>query len=339
MRGVTFLPVVLVLSLLALPAPAAAQEDLFDSLKVGQRIEIVLKNNTVFRGDVHWIAGDRIKVDVTYDTTELQGFLTFKKSEIKRVTLLQQLSQADKDKLREAKEARLRELEQRAAAQRKSEEDAARAAADAAAARVAAEAASARDPKAEAAARAKQGRDELLARFPASEWSPERYAEILGTAEADRTPEEKEFVAQYGAWLAANQETGKDARQLLLEKFPPEKGWGPEKREELRLKELENLHTGRPTYVGGERQSHGRTRPPLTDDEKEFMARYDEWVLAAQEYLEAKRAAGGTETVPAGTPEGAETPKSEPTPEPTPAPGDAPPREDSGTPGNDEGQK
>lgn len=272
---------------------ALAQSDPFENLKVGQRVEVVLKNNTLFRGEVHWIAADRIKIDVTYDTTELQGFLTFKKSEIRAVAVLQQLSEKDKERILDEKSAKLRKFDEEVAERAKREHSDVKenSAAEAEADKKAKEAQAPVDPLKEAADKARKANEEILAKFPLSEWSKERYAQILGETEQERTPMEREFLVGFGAWLGAQDTQGKDSRRALLEKFPPEKGWGAEKLEELRVKELSSLHTGKPTHIGGDRVSNGRTRPSLTAEESEFMEHFDDWKQGLQEFTEEHKAA------------------------------------------------
>ncbi len=311
-----FTPLLLLAILVGLvvPVEAVAQTDQFDNLKEGQRVEIVLQNNTIFRGEIRWIAGDRLKLDVTYDSTHLQGFLMFKRTDIKRIMLLQTLSDQEKEKILEKKSERLESYEQEVVARRDAQRDAA---VEAAQQEPKVEAKV--DPKKAAEERARAKREELLAKFPpGANWSPERYADLVGLPAGSRSPEEREFVERYGEWLAANESSGKDERIKLLEKFPPEKGWGPDKHEELRVKELSNLHTGRPTFQNGQRVNNGRTRPPMTDEEKEFYTRFEEWKLALQEFLEAKKAEGAGDA--AGTPSGEAAPQEDQAPSPADSP-------------------
>ncbi len=286
----------------ALAASAWGQADPFENLKSGDRIQVLLKNNTMFRGEVHWVQGDRIKIDVTYDSTELQGFLTFKRSEVGRVILLQALSDLEKENIASAKQEKLRQFQEEVDARRAADQSAAKAAEKKEEFPVE----EYQDLKKKGEEKARLARAALLAKFPRPDWSEEKYAATVGKVAGDRTPEEKEFVDRYAEWLEAGKADGVEERRKLLEKYPPEKGWGPEKMEELRVKELSNLHTGRPTYVGGERQNNGRTRPPVTEEENEFRNRYEEWKLGLKEFIDEQKAEQGEVPVPeGGTPAGA----------------------------------
>lgn len=326
-----------VLLLLALLGPAApalfAQADPFEGLQVGQRVEVILKNNTIFRGEVHWIASDRIKLDVTYDTTELQGYLTFHKTEVRSASVVKELTEKDKQRILREKNAKIHKYQDELAARAKREQGGEmEKGADAEAGKGPNEGETPKDPKQAAEEKARQAQKDLLAKFPPDDWGKERYEQIQATAEQSRTELEKEFMAGFDRWQAAQEADNKDARKALLEKFPPEKGWGPDKLEELRMKELSSLHTGRPTHIGGERVSNGRTRPTLTDEENEFVDHFDQWKLALQEDTEAKKAAAAAKE---GTPE--ETPK---TPEETPKAPEETPKAPAGEhPGGTEGNK
>ena len=59
-----------------------------DEIKVGDRIELTLKNDNSFRGTVKEVSEDYITLDITFEYPSLNGTLSLKRSFISGVSLL-----------------------------------------------------------------------------------------------------------------------------------------------------------------------------------------------------------------------------------------------------------
>src|SRR3989304_7980077 len=59
-----------------------------DEIKVGDRIELTLKNDNSFRGTVKDVSEDYITLDITFEYPSLNGTLSLKRSFISGVSLL-----------------------------------------------------------------------------------------------------------------------------------------------------------------------------------------------------------------------------------------------------------
>ena len=82
----------------------STQEDIFSGLNVGSRVEITLRTNRSFKGEVKTIRPDRITLDISYDDPSLKGEISFSKGDIKHIILLTPMSQTEKDKTLTRKE-------------------------------------------------------------------------------------------------------------------------------------------------------------------------------------------------------------------------------------------
>lgn len=263
------------LFLAAVPAARADEDpDLFAGLRPGTRVEVHLKSQEVFRGEVKWVIGDRVKIDLTYESKTLEGALTFQRAQIRSITLLQPLSEREKDRiLKERDDARARALAEADARRREQEAAAPPAPAGKEKAAPAGEPDEA-PPIETRADRARKLAEDLLKRFPTSAgWGPSRYAEIVTKDPRDLDPAEKEFQAHYAEWVAAQKDNARADRRDLLDKYPPEKGWGPEKYAALVQKDT---RFKRP-------DQRDRSNPPLTEEERVFVERFDDWKIAVGE--------------------------------------------------------
>ncbi len=270
----------------------------FESIRVGTRIELTLKNHSTFTGEVVEKKPDRVKLNLAYEKLGVEGSMTFYKREVKKVVLLSLVPidevariKAEREEAAkkaalpadatEAKTAESAEDKEKAA---KEEEDAAR-------------------------AEKRKKNQEIINKFPASEWNEDKKEEIEAKTVTSRTPEELEFIENYDQVITAREDEANESGRDLLAKFPPPE-WGQEKYDELK-----------------------RTRFPaiedifMTDLEKEFVDSFGEWQKAYQEQeAEKARSAGttpGEETPGAGS-EGAASAEGSPTP---PEEGAAPPSE------------
>lgn len=249
----------------------------FDSIRMGTRIEITLKNRAVFSGEVVELKPDRVKLCLTYEKEGAKGYMTFHKREIKKVVLLALIPADEKARIIAEREAAAKKAAAAAGAAgtvgtgptetgESTEEKE----------RVAKEQADA------AKAEKRRKNQELIARFPASEWNEERKNEIEAKPPSSRTPEEEEFLENYERLIAAREEEARASRRDLLRKFPPPE-WGPAKYDELkrsRFPAVEDVF--------------------MTDLEKEFVDNFSAW-LQAHEEEQAEKAGSGEVTPKAGS--------------------------------------
>lgn len=277
---------------LAFAAVGLAQEppDPLAGIQKGMRVEIRTTTNEVFRGEVKWVSGDRVKIDITYENKSLAGTLTFQRSQLRAVLALQSLSDREKERiLREREETRARDLEEAEALRRDAEARKEAAAEEEPPA--AGDAGAAKGGKMETRAdREKRHREELLQKFPPSAgWSDARYAELMNRDLRDLDADEKEFRASYSEWAQAKKEGEREERRRLLEAYPVEKGWGPEKYDALRLQDTRFKKHGAPRepsvdpVTGRKRAGQNDTVPPLSADERRFVDRFDDWKVALSE--------------------------------------------------------
>ncbi len=278
----------------------------FESIRTGTRIEITLKNRSTFTGEVVEVKPDRVKLNLSYEKLGAEDYMTFYKREIKRVVLLSLVPVDEAARIKAERETAAKKAAEAAAAS------------GATAAKTAAGAGTAESPedkeksakeKKDAAKAEKRKKDqEIIGKFPSSEWNEERKDEIAAKPASSRTPEEQEFLESYDQVAAARDDEAKETRRNLLGKFPPPE-WGQEKYDELK-----------------------KTRFPAVEDvfmtelEKEFVENFGEWQKAYQEE-QAEKAKESGASPSGGTPEeGSGPPEGTPTP---PEEGGAPPLRDN----------
>ncbi|MDQ7779972.1 MAG: hypothetical protein RDV41_09710 [Planctomycetota bacterium] len=266
-------------------AVAASKQDSpegYDALRPGkqQRVEIVLKNNSTFKGEVAAVSKTKVTLNLSFEKLDVQGYMGFERREIKRIVFLEALTREEKSRI----EAGRMDLgggagsgEGPAAGTKEATKE---------------------DTK-ETAEKRKQY---LLDKFPASTWTADTKAEIAAKPASSRTQEEQEFLDCYDEIVKAREDTGKQSRADLLKKFPPDQGWGEEKYQELLKKEL---------WITGVQR---------TTEEDDFVVNYEDWKVAYQEAAaagatEEKPAGPGAGTSQPATEEGAGT--SEETPSET----------------------
>ncbi len=238
-----------------LSAPLLAQSDPLSSITDGDRVELTLTNGTVFRGEVVWCVEGKIKIDISFDSPDTDGAIVLGEDQIARAVRLDRLTQEQKERILKEKDERRRRLLAEIA-----ERD-----------RAAAAEAGGALPDEEAAS---PGDQELLAKFPPPEWSPERRAELAQKSVSDLTEEEQEFLARFKEWQKA---VDRQSRNATVDKFSPANGW-----DEKRYADLV-----------------GRDPATLTDDEREFVRIHDQLVTDRAEKAEEDRA-GLLEEFPPG---------------------------------------
>lgn len=190
--------------LLALSASLFAQSDPLASIGDGDRVELTLKNGTVFRGEVVWANEGKVKIDISFDNPDMDGAIVLDGTAITRAVRLDKLTQEQKERiLREKDERRKRLLAEIA------ERDKHEAAAEA----------QAGFPEGDVAS---LGDEELLEKFPPGEWTPERRKDLALKDAATLSEEEHEFLARYKEWEKAYKRQQRNAR---IDKFSPANGW------------------------------------------------------------------------------------------------------------------
>lgn len=195
-------------ALLCLPASA---EDVYKGLKRGDKIVITMKDGGKFRGVVKSVVGNTLRVEVTYDRSDVTGSVDFDREEIKSIDPQGSMSKEEMDRIQKEHEAAIK-AEQNKATHEKPTEDGEK-------------------PK-ELTKEEKQAA--LLAKFPPGAWTVKRQGEIVAKNEYDRTDEEREFLNVFADWQAAVVVQEKKDRAPLLDKFPPAAGWSEEKYNSLK---------------------------------------------------------------------------------------------------------
>ena len=218
-------------------ANASAQENVYRRLHLGDRVQVTfLSGNTIIGDLVHipetpdkkvdsvdYTKQDHLTLDLTWEYPGLNGTMTVRKREIKRIRILTRLDPATIDKLRKWKaeaqaaliawEIERREYEER----RKREADEARQQRDRRALEARESENAARD-----LAQIKRER-EIYGKYPPPEWGPRR----LGQIKIKRlnlvplTPDERDFEKNFELWKGAH--TRKRGEQADREKKPSSK--------------------------------------------------------------------------------------------------------------------
>jgi len=245
----------------SLPCIAEETEDIFSGLKKGDRIEITLKNDNTFRGEITVFNKDRITIDITYDEPELGKQLTFSKKEIKEIEVLSALSNKEKEDILKKRKEDLPE-EQEEAARLKTEEP---------------PQSTPETPKAPEKTPEEQEKErlmKLLERFPPDKgWDEAKYEELVKKDSLFQKEEEKVFLASYQDWKKAVEMKGRADRRALLEKYLPEDGWNKAKAQEISTR-----------FV--------RRKVSPTPEELEFAAKFADWEKALAEREEEKKLEG-----------------------------------------------
>jgi molecular chaperone DnaK (HSP70) len=181
------------------PTPAPR---VFDNVKLGDHVEVVLKNNFSFRGICFPVTPDKKQLTIKlYGYPEVDGTITFKEHNVKRVIQLKALSDADRERMLEE----VRQAQERTAA---AEEARRRREAEALAKRKEAEAKAAEEEeRAKETAKKQEKAVSFYKRFPPKDgWGPEKFDEIKG--KVNGTPEEQLFFNNFELWLEGKQYAG-----------------------------------------------------------------------------------------------------------------------------------
>jgi hypothetical protein len=222
---------------LMLAVLCSGQEDVWKSLKIGDRVQVVFRTGSMITGQLTPKPGDpRVKVaaidytrldvitlDVTLEYPGLNGTLSIPKKEIKELRKLQNLDPATmkrlQEELRKVQEAALAdEIARKASEGERDQKAKAAAAASQKESEASAEASAQGGEIVKQAERLKQGL-ELLARFPAPEWGQHRISEITGKALRKQPISilEKEFADNFGLWQEAQSYQEKQKKEKAPE--------------------------------------------------------------------------------------------------------------------------
>jgi hypothetical protein len=185
--------------LLALLALAARADDPFAGLRRGDRVRLVTDRRAAFDGVVRSVVDGRLRLEVLLEDGSAFGSVTFEAKEIRSV-----------ERGGSEPEALARRPEPAPVPERPPVEP---------------------DPPAIPAP--PPTAEQLLERFPESDWSAARRVEIDAKDEWLRDAAERAFLRHFEAWsaaLAAKKAAEWDAR------FPVEEGWTEDRREALKRK-------------------------------------------------------------------------------------------------------
>lgn len=202
-----------------LAAPGFSQDEVWKSLKLGDRVQVIFRSGNMITGQLTAKPGDpRVKVapvdyavateltlDVTLEYPGLNGTLSVPRKEIKEVRKLQNLDAQTmkrmQDELQKVQEAARVDEEERKRIEK--ERDARKPKPGDPADPAVPATTDPKDPAPDAD-RLKKGLD-LLARFPPPEWGPHKVQEIIakGLRKQPITLLEKEFGDNIGLWQEA----------------------------------------------------------------------------------------------------------------------------------------
>ena len=236
-------------------------------IQAGDRLLIVLRNGSTFRGTVVETGADRISLDMSKEEGGVNATIDLLFTDIASARRMRPTS---REAAARAEALRNKELEDSQAMADKVEKQH-RAEAEARA-------------KQEEKAREKQERERqqeiertaelteraLVAQFPPNQgWGPERRKLIeyrFLNMHLNPTEEEQRFLDLYDQWYAAAQKVqALDAKrkqetrqEKLLERFPPDKGWGSDRRAELLAREADGK--------------------AISAEERDFLENFDEWL-------------------------------------------------------------
>lgn len=231
----------------------AKEKDIFAGLKVNDHVAITIKNGHTFSGIVKSIEKTKIVLDISYDSPDLKGKITFYKDNIKTIESLMSLTETDKKEIISAKNERQKNSQpdnnesNKEVTETGNEEP---------------------KPTPEEKPRFESERERLLAlleQFPPNEgWGIGKKDDIMQKVESLRSDAEKEFLKVFDDWTKGLALKEKDDFKALLEKFPPEKGWGKEKYQEITTR-------------------IARIRVGPTAEENEFVTNFANWEKALEE--------------------------------------------------------
>lgn len=255
--------------ILVLSAPLLAQSpDPLAQIGDGDRVELTLKNGTVFRGEVVYYAEGRIKIDITFDSPDTDGSIVLDAAQISRAVRLEKLTKEMKEKLLQDKEDRRRRLLEELDAREKA----------------ASEAAGTEPAESETSASDK----DLLAKFPPGEWTPEKRQELMKKDAASLSAEEQEFLARYNDWKEAAGRVERDAR---LERFSPANGWDEKRYADLLGRDPATLSADEREFVQTHDQLVQQRAEKGTEDRSDLLTEFPpgaEWNQQTYERLKSQ---------------------------------------------------
>lgn len=202
-----------------LAAPASSQDEVWKSLKVGDRVQVIFRSGNMITGKLTVKPGDpRVKVaevdyavateltmDVTLEFPGANGSLSISRKEIKEVRKLQNLDAQTMKRMQEelAKVQEAARVDEEERKRNEKERDSKKPKPGDPADPAVPANPDGKEPAVDAD-RLKKGL-ELLARFPAPEWGPHRVQELAAKALRKQpiTLTEKEFADNIGLWTEA----------------------------------------------------------------------------------------------------------------------------------------
>ena len=249
--------VFLVILLSAGLLPAEEQSvDPFSELNRGDRIRITLKDGQTLTGEIKFMSDKKLILSVTYEETLLKGSIGIIKDQIITVEKLDPISQSEKRDRFYEKHLELDRLQQKAETDKWKIRDTSDDFLPT----------ETTEPETQPEETVVLDPDRLLNNFPPDEgWGERKYQAIRQKQPWQISTRESEFLKSYEQWKTAKSLKEKEARQKLLEKFPPSNGWGEEKYKEI---------TTRFIRVGV--NPHG--------PDKEFAGNFEDWKKALQEH-------------------------------------------------------
>ena len=230
-----------------LALPLAAQEEVYRELVLGDRVQLILRNDSTLRGtlvalpkdprgvekieSVDYVKIPGLTLDIKWEYPGSEGTITIPKDQIKVVRKLSRLDKATLARLEEDRKRIMKAVsndeEERKASNVKRKEAAIKAAEEAAKEVAAsAENAGKLDRLKAELADFEAGQD-LLAQFPPPAWGPERFKKINENITFGVRPssQEEEFIMNYDKWSAAwgqKEKEEEEAAKKEEEEKPPE---------------------------------------------------------------------------------------------------------------------
>ena len=254
----------LVLSPCLLRAAGAGEETIrglkYEDVRVGQRLRVIRTRGKPFLGTVVAVTADSVRLDLSGELDGLNAWVDFPAGTIKKLELLRPLSASEKEAVARARKTEAEQALARAGKKSPAtptDQDTKVPDSDTS------------GPKSERPVLSEQ-QFALLRAFPPKDWGPERLTRVRQRwilRDLGPTPAESDFIGLYSRWEEAARQLEAVRRWetanrdvILLETFPPARGWSPERHADITAKQ----------DAGAE----------LDKLEAEFLRVYPEWMKA-----------------------------------------------------------
>lgn len=205
----------------------------YGDVRVGQRLRVIRTRGKPFVGTATAITADSVRLDLSGELDGLNAWVDFPVGTIRKLELLKPLSASEK---KAVVRARKTEAEQALARVRRKSSTTPTDKPDK----------QADPPKSERPVLSEQ-QFALLRVFPLKDWGPERIRQVRQRwvlRDLGPTPAERDFIRLYSHWEEAVRQLEalrgweiENRDVILLETFPPARGWSPERHADITAKQ------------------------------------------------------------------------------------------------------